>query len=170
MCVRHESQYAFVLKPTNIVTDINTTASTYFLPIKWLYFCFSPHRTTYLSHSSQLNLVTHTTTFSTPMWPSDWHLAPLTTAPKSFRTSAHAGLFLACFPLPSHSHCWCPRLNSALHLPCGYTYTCRHHLGGTGPSVESGQVTLLLHKNFCNLSRATPSISYTVGNNVGFVY
>lgn len=142
MCVRHESQYAFVLKPTNIVTDINTTASTYFLPIKWLYFCFSPHRTTYLSHSSQLNLVTHTTTFSTPMWPSDdrsqiiSYLCPRRSLPRLLPSAKSQSLLM-----PEAQQCSTSPLWVHVHLPAPPR---RHRaIGRVGPSHLAATQKLL---------------------------
>lgn len=86
-----------------------------------------------------------------------WHqthlTAPLATSPKSFRTSAHAGLFLTCFALPSHS--------GLLLMPCGSTVlprthvrTCHRHLSKyhTICSVWMRQVASLLQYNFYNLS------------------
>lgn len=74
-------------------------------------------------------------------------LQAFTTSSKSFRTSAHAGLFLPRFPLPSHQ--W-----GSLLMPgapqCSASHSWRVHtcLSNTRGRVQRAQITLLRHKIF----------------------
>lgn len=100
---------------------------------------------------------------------------PPATSPTHFiplSVPAHAGLFHARFPPPSHRGP--PPMPEAPQSPSRRrTHPGRHHLCSAGPSVESrraSQVTFCCYTTtfttFHMGYTRTPSISHTVGNNV----
>lgn len=86
-----------------------------------------------------------------------WHqthlTAPLATSPKSFRTSAHAGLFLTRFALPSH--------RGLLLMPCGSTVLCSSLVHTYAPATATSASTTPSVVSGCDKSPRCCNITFT---------